>query len=113
MANGKGWIDCRDCQKCALDTNQSKFCTLHQQAIPDGKEIDFQHTVCANFIPTHAADSILNGEVVLNEDGATYHVYRRGSERHTAAEPQPMKSGTLYVVHYNEQVLRPYAELNT
>lgn len=112
MPNGKGWLDCKDCKKCKWEKPWVRYCTVHHTDLPDPETIDHQHTVCAEFEERASVRSILNGEVVPKDGGANYYVYRRESSNFASEKPQEMKSGILYAVHYNEQILRPLLELH-
>lgn len=112
MPNGKGWLDCNDCKKCKWEKPWIRYCTAHEMDLPNPETIDHQHTVCSEYEERESVSSILNGEVVPNGYGATYYVYRRGSPYFDSEKPQEMISGVLYMVHYNEQVLRPLCEFN-
>ena len=108
MANGKGWLSCSDCiHFFSKKDAQERRCTYYKFLLPTAGKINWQHTVCSKFVVKRSHDKTLNGEVIVNESGAAYLIYRRGSPHFNTEKPQEMKPGILYGIDYNEQKLRP------
>ena len=107
MANGKGWLDCKDCKKCTWEKPWIRYCTLFDFELPNPDTIEHQHTVCSEFVERDSEAPILNGEVVSEKSGSLYLAYRRTSPYHSEVSPQKMEPDILYGVHYHEQILRP------
>ena len=112
MPNGKGWIDCIDCINCKWSREPwERYCKEYNLLLPNLEDLEHKHTVCSKFAPVKSRDSILNSEVVANDEGAIYYIYRRSNPHHKSEDPVKLKHNILYAFHYNEQKLTPFMDL--